>query len=193
MEKPMLSRWLCLLFLIGLGTTTLDGSNPAWAGNQETREFSISGQGYLRLAVPEGWKAEFQRPITEEAPTIIFLPPKGNAFKLLIAVQWDSKAGLDFNSSSRINTLLEKEWQEMAPSIKETQYEAKKIQGPTARGLYILATDQDPKPGDYAYMIRAGVGVGKLLLSATLVFQEKDSPVVLDTLNLLKTATVISN
>jgi hypothetical protein len=193
MKKPMLSRCLCLLVLIGLATTTLAGSHPAWAGNKETREFSIFGQGYLRLVVPQGWKADFQRPITEEAPNIIFLPPEGNAFKLLVAVQWDAKAGIDFNSSSRINTLLEKEWQEMAPFIKETQYEANRIQGPTAQGLYILSTDQEPKPGDYAYMIRAGVGVGKLLLSATLVFQEKDSPVVLDTLNLLKTAKVVSN
>ena len=193
MKKTMLLRWLCLLVLFNLGTTTLGGSHPAWARNKETREFSISGQGYLRLVVPQGWKAEFQRPITEEAPTIIFLPPKESAFKLLVTVQWDPKAGLDFNSPSRINTLLEKEWQEMAPAIKETLYEAIKIQGPSAQGLYILFTDQDPQPGDYAYMIRAGVGVGKLLLSATLVFQEKDSPVVLDTLNLLKTATVVSN
>ncbi|MBI5584712.1 MAG: hypothetical protein HY892_12920 [Deltaproteobacteria bacterium] len=189
----MLTRWFCLLILIGLATTTVDGSHPAWAQNREIKEFRVSSLGYLRLAVPDGWKAEFQRPITEEAPTIIFLPPKGDAFKLLLTVQWDGKVDPDFNSSSRIKALLEKEWQEMAPSIKETRLEAKAIQGTFAKGFYFLATDKEPQPGDYEYLLRAGAGFGKLLLSATLVFQEKNSPVVLDTVHLLGSASLVAN
>jgi hypothetical protein len=187
----MPTRWFCALLLIGLALTTLDGSRPAWAENREIKEFRISGQGYLRLAIPAGWKAEFQRPLTKEAPTIIFLPPGGTTFKLLLTVQWDSAP--DFNTASSINTLLEKEWQEMAPSIKESRFEPNSIQGPVARGFYFLATDKEPKPDDYEYMLRAGVGFGKLLLSAVLVFHEKDSPAVLDTLQLLRSASLLSN
>lgn len=184
-------RRFCLLILISLVTMTLDGSHHAWAGNSALREFRISNQGYLRLAVPAGWKVEAQRPITEQDPTIIFSPPQGNAFKLLLTVQWDSDPG--FNSSSQINALLGKEWQGMAPSFKETRYEAHIIQGAVARGFYFLATDKEPKPGEYEFMLRGGVGFGKLLLSAILIFQEKDSPVVADTLNLLKSASLVAD
>ena len=187
----MTKRWFGLLILIGLAATFLEGSRPAWATNRAIKEFRISGQGYLRLAVPEGWKAEFQRPITEQAPTIIFSPPRGNAFKLVVTVQWDSAS--DFNTAAQINALLEKEWGEMAPSIKETRYEAHSIQGAAAQGFYFLATDKEPKPGDYEYLLRAGVGFGKLLLSATLVYQGKDAPLVADTLHLLRSASLVAN
>ena len=192
-KKTARWKWYCLLILVGLAATTLDGSSPAWATNRGMREYTVYGQGHLRLMVPEGWKAEFQRPITEQFPTIIFRATEGQEFKLLLTVQWEAKAGADFNSSARISTLLEKEWQEMAPSLMETRFEPNTIQGPVARGLYFLVTDKEPKPGDFKYLLRAGVGFGKLLLSATLVFQEKDSPVVSDTLHLLRSATLVAN
>lgn len=139
MEMQILSRRFCLPIFLALLTGTLAWAILAWAGDRRMNKFKVSGQGELRLMVPEDWQAEFQRPISETAPTILFLPEKGKAFKLLITIQWDGAGGPDFNSASRLNTLLEKEWSEMSSSVEETQLDANKILGKETQGIYFLS------------------------------------------------------
>ncbi len=51
--------------------------------------------------------------------------------------------------------------------------------------FYYIATDKTSKKGEYKYLLRAGVRVGDLLLSVTLLSHKKDSQAFKDGLHLL--------
>lgn len=162
---------------------------PAQAEGKILGKFKIAGQGELHLMVPEGWQANFRQPINDKPPHIIFTPKTGESFKMLITLLPNTTGALEFNSEERIRTLIRKESTEIAPSAKESNLTIQPITGRTGQGFYFLATDKNPKPWDYEYLMRAGLGVGNLLLSVSLVYREPNAPVVEETLNLLREAS----
>lgn len=161
---------------------------PAQAEEKVLGKFKIAGQGDLQLMVPKGWQAEFHPSRQDQPPAIIFSPQAGTDFKMVIhplsELAWDPS----FNDRERVRTIIEKEAQRLAPLIQESNLVIKEISGRTGQGYYFLATDKNPGSGDYAYLLRAGLGVGKLLLSVTLVFRDPQGPAVEETLNLLQEA-----
>jgi hypothetical protein len=62
------------------------------------------------------------------------------------------------------------------------------IQGVDHTGYYFSVTDKAPDPGEYRYMTHAAIGVGNLLLSATILHRVKESESVKDALFMLREA-----
>jgi hypothetical protein len=58
-------------------------------------------------------------------------------------------------------------------------------------GYYFSITDKAPNPGEYRYMNRGVIGVGNLLLNATILHRVKESESVKDALSLLREARQI--
>jgi hypothetical protein len=108
-------------------------------------------------------------------PTIILTPSQGDEFQVLITPLWSPDKNLTFNKEDNVRTLVQNDLKEMPAGAVEKQVSLQKFKGINGTGYHFLVTDKAPKAGDYSYAVRAGVGVGDLLLSVTILSRTKDS------------------
>ncbi len=121
-------------------------------------------------------------------PTIIFDPAKGNDFQVLIKVLWGKAGEQGFNSQDKVRTLVEKDGQKLLPNVVENKIVLQEIRGVEYTGYYFTVTDKAPNPGEYRYMTHGAIGVGNLMLSATILHRVKESGSVKDALSALREA-----
>jgi hypothetical protein len=158
------------------------------AGEKAVRKYPIPGHGTLELNVPASWKVEVHKPQENMPPTLIFKPTSGDDFQVLVTVLWSKKGEPDFNSPNKARAFVEKDGQKLLPNTVETKIELKEIKGVTHIGYYFSVTDKAPNPGEYRYMNRGVIGVGNLLLNATILHRVKESESVKDALSMLREA-----
>lgn len=171
-----------LLFLAGVSINLL-------AGEQQTeREYTVPGHGILKLRVPESWLDEIRQPPDSLSPTITFTPAAGDSFKALITIIWSPTKEKDFNKPLKLQQLMEQRGQELLPTAEETKLELRGLRGPVCWGYYFSLTDKTPKPGEYKYLTQGALGAGDLLLSFTILTNEKKSPAEKDAINMLRSA-----
>jgi len=150
------------------------------------KKYPIPDNGVLELNVPASWKTKIHKPKEEMPPAMIFSPATGNDFEVTMMVLWGKKEEPDFNRSEKVKTFLEIEGEKLLTRIVETKIVLNEIKGITHTGYYFSVTDKNPEPGEYRYMTRAGIGVGSLLLQATVLHRVKESGAVKDTLSMLR-------
>jgi len=173
--------------------TTLVGiflgtGNLLAAEHKAIKKYPIPEHGMLELKVPTSWKGEVHKPQADMPPTMIFNPAKGNDFQVLITVLWSKTGEQGFNSRDNVRTLVEKDGQKLLPNAVETKIILQEIQGIDHPGYYFSVTDKAPNPGEYRYMTHGAIGVGNLLLSATILHRVKESESVKDALFMLREA-----
>jgi hypothetical protein len=189
--KVAQKKELKLIFVMVLIVTFLGTCIVYGAGQKAIRKYPIPGHGTLELNVPTSWKVEVHKPQESMPPTLIFKPASGDDFQVLVTVLWSNKGEPDFNSQIRVRTLVEKDGQKLLPKTVETKIELKEIKGVSHIGYYFSITDKAPNPGEYRYMNRGVIGVGNLLLNATILHRVKESESVKDALSLLREARQI--
>jgi hypothetical protein len=163
-------------------------STRASAEEASVRYFELPEHGFLELRVPASWEEELRQPLYNLPPTIKFHPAEGNDFLVMITPLWNLGNLADFNSDGRVKEAVEGDMQEMTAGAAEEELAMKSIKGPNAYGYYFTATDRAPKPGEWKYVLRAGVATGKLLLSVTVLAHEQDAPVFTEILDMLRSA-----
>ena len=178
----------CTLILLFICFFIISSVIEAKTSQIEKRNFKIPQHGELILSVPSSWEQNIRQPSNELPPTITFSPDKGDEFKVLITALWSPKKDKDFNKSQNIKRLIENDLRGMLPRAVEKDVEIKKITGVDGEGFYFLVTDKTPEPDGYPYAIRAGVGVGDLLLSVTVLSRDKTSIGITATIAALKKA-----
>jgi hypothetical protein len=182
-EKNMIKRFgsscILLIFLFSSG---------AFADEASARYFQLGGHGFLELRVPASWKEEVRQPLHNLPPTIRFQPAEENEFLVMVTPLWNLGNLADFNSDRRVKEAVEGDMQEMAAGAAEEKLEIKSIKSANAYGYYFTATDKSPKPGEWKYVLQAGVATGKLLLSVTVLTHERDAPIFTEILDVLRSA-----
>ncbi len=93
----------------------------------------------------------------------------GDNYKTLITVLWSPKKDSTFNKSDAVKRMIDNDLQDMLPGAVEKEVSVQSFKGIDETGYYFLVTDKAPKPGEYPHAVRAGVGVGDLLLSVTVL------------------------
>ncbi|GAB4330896.1 MAG: hypothetical protein Kow0099_01840 [Candidatus Abyssubacteria bacterium] len=161
-------------------------SSTASAEQTSVRTYKLPRHGSLELPVPVDWKDEIRRPPYDMPPTIILRPATGDEFILAIRPLWDMKGEEDPNSDPKVKQLIEEEIPAVEARADEDHLVVNPIKGPEAYGYYYAATDIAPKPGEWEYLVRAGVATGELLLSAILLTHQKEAQAVNDTLTMLR-------
>lgn len=141
----------------------------------EERAIVIRKHGTLILRVPKGWKQEINKPHGDLPPTITFRPGKGDDFEIHITALWSPEGDKKFNSEAVINRAIGMDRDQMRQRAAESELVVKKFKGHKRKGYYVFATDKEPQPGKFVYIIRAGIGVGDFLLSTTVLSKTKDS------------------
>jgi hypothetical protein len=190
MKMAQQKEW-ALIFVMVLIVTFFDICIVYGAGQKTIRKYPISGHGMLELNVPTSWKVEVHKSQEKMPPTLIFKPASGDDFQVLVTVLWSNKGEPDFNSQSKVRILVEKDGQKLLPQTVETKIELKEIKGVNNIGYYFSITDKAPNPGEYRYMNRGAIGVGNLLLNATILHRVKESESIKDALFLLREARQI--
>jgi hypothetical protein len=168
---------------------TLTSFAAAQSENEvQQRSFAIPQHGNLILIVPTTWKHSVRQPPGDLPPTITFTPDKGDVFEVLITPIWSPRNDATFNKPEKVRTLIDNDLKGMLPRAVEKQVNIQEFKGNYGEGYYFLMTDKAPKPGEYPYAVRAGVGVGDLLLSVTVLSRSKNSDGISLTLKALQQA-----
>ena len=158
---------LILIFL-------LFGSSTYVFSNDLTRSIPLQGHGSLILKYPDSWKEVITQSGQNMPPTIKLTSDKENQFELLITPLWNKNSNKPFEEE-QIKELLEKDGKEMLPSAAEPVLAIETFKGTNAAGYYFVLTDKAPKPNEFKFCYRMGIKVGSLLLSVTLLSNDKDS------------------
>ncbi len=152
------------------------------------RSFALPQHGKLTLNVPSAWIQSVRQPSGDMPPTITFSPDKGDEFNVLITPLWSPRNDSTFNKPEKVRSLIDSDLRGMLPSAVEQQASIQEFKGFYGKGYYFILTDRAPKPGEYPYVVRAGVGVGDLLLSVTVLCRSKDSDGIALTIKALQQA-----
>jgi len=159
------------------------------AGEQLTeRQFPIPGHGVLKFEVPESWIDDVNQPSKDLPPTITFSPPSGESFKILITAMWSPKKEEDFNKPPKIKSALEQRGQRLLPTAEETELKLCGLKGPSYWGYYFSLADKAPKQGEFKYLTQGALGLGDLLLSFSILTNEKESEAILEAKTMLRSA-----
>jgi len=157
-------------------------------GQGSERQYPIPGHGVLKLDVPESWVDRIDQPPNDLPPTIIFSPPSGESFKILITAMWSPTDDEDFNKPSKIKSGMERRGLTLLPKAEETELKLQELKGPSCRGYCFSLTDKAPKPGEYKYMTQGELGLGDLILTFTILTREKNPEVTLEAKKMLQGA-----
>ncbi len=176
-------------FILGMGLSLTCLASIAFAGGTKAiKKYPIPDHGTLELNVPVSWKAEVHKPQGDMPPTILFKPATGDDFQVLVTVMWSKKGEPGFNSREKVRALIEKDGQKLLSKTVETKIALQEIKGVNTTGYYFFITDKAPNPGEYRYMTRGAIGVGNLLLNATVLHRVKESETVQEALSMLREA-----
>lgn len=157
----------------------------------KARAYTVPDHGSLELQVPASWKDDVQQPPDRLPPTITLRTVTGPEIEIHVTPLWSPTSDKGFNDPARVRQLVESDRQEIASEAAEKEIAIVSLEGAEAHGYYFMATDKSPKPGEYEYLVRAGISVGDLLLSTTILSHEKNSAAMQDALAALKNARVI--
>jgi len=177
-----------LVFVMTLLMTFMGTNLVSAAGPKAVRKYPIPDHGILELIVPTSWKDDIHKPQKDMPPTIIFVPAKGNDFKISITILWNKTGEQDFNSPAKIRNLVEQDGQNILSQAVETKLAVQQMRGFNNIGYFFSLTDKAPNPGEFLYMTRGGMAVGNLLLSVTILYRAEDSEYVKDALSMLREA-----
>ena len=150
--------------------------------------FAIPQHGVLTLRVPDTWKQDVNQPPGDLPPTITFSPAEGDEFVVLITPLWSPANNPAHNNPEKVKNLIDDDLKGMLPGAVEQQVDVQEFKGVDGTGYYFLVTDKAPKPGEYLYAVRAGIGVGDLLLSVTVLSRSKSSEGITATIKALMEA-----
>ena len=178
-----------LVSVVNLLVILLTANIVSAAGQKTMRKHPIPEHGTLELNIPAPWKGKVHKPQEKMPPTIIFNPAKGDDFQVTIAVLWGKTREQDYNSQEKVRAFVEEDGQKFLPNAAEAKIVLQEIKGVTNAGYYFSITDKAPNPGEYRYMTRGAIGVGKLFLDFTILHRVKDSQSVRDALSVLQEAT----
>ena len=133
--------------------------------------FLLPNRGTLQIEVPSNWQSRLEQPPGELPPTIRL---SDNRSLLLITPIWSTTGDAEFNDDGNIRKLIENDGKELIVTAVETELIINKFASQTINGYYFQLTDQNPKPGEFRFLCRSGVGVGELLLSVTYLSHQRD-------------------
>jgi hypothetical protein len=156
------------------------------------RSFEIEGEGTLIVALPRSWQVELgDQPPADLA--ILFVAPTGE--QLLLSVFRKRTSQPEFNAGPQVREVVARAGATQLPGAVEPELKLLQLQGTSHTGYYFALTDRalvgkTPPQDEFRVMTHGGLGVGELLLSFTLLSQERDAPAVREALAALGAATL---
>ena len=187
----MSTRRSIIAFLIFIGPVAI-ASRGADTESKATA-VKVPNHGDLLLVIPDGWTQKDDDRQPPGAPPTVVIAPKapGRVCEVMITPM----TGRDpkFTSPEALKRWAQLRGKPMLRTAKEQALEIHDFKGDSAAGSYFTLTDKAPGPGEFEYMTTCFVGVGDLLLTATILHHQKDAPELKLALDMLKGAKQSAN
>jgi hypothetical protein len=183
------------LFNAVIGAAILVASSPGAhaADLADIRSYTVADEGLLTLYVPGHWSDKRSQLSVGLPRTIRFSSSEGERFEVLFSARW---LGRDDPSVVEPNFLLSVAAygaRIAAPQAMEPELEVRSLPTNTGEAYVFAATDKDPKPGEYRYMVQGAVNVQGLVCTFTILSDEQNSPAVADAIEMVRTASYVGN
>ncbi len=145
------------------------------AATTVARAYDLGEHGVLQLEVPASWKDTIRPPKAGRPPTLVFEPAAGDAFEVLITPLWTETLFGDVRDDAKLRKMIEAERDGLAPGAVESDLAVEPLKGGHAAGYLVRATQKETGPGEYDHVVRAAIGAGRLLLSATILSRSESA------------------
>jgi len=174
-----MKRFLCTIGLL-IAATSLSA---------ETRSITLLQYGRVDLEVPPGWETSINQSGDEAGPSFQFRPPRHVPLVLLVTAIPHSGSPEDLAQS--VQRSAEGVLASMREIAIEEELSIQELRGPHSRLLYVSATDKTvmkPSDVDFVYGDQGAVEVGRIMLTFTILTNEKDAPERLEAFEIVKSA-----
>ncbi len=179
-----LVRWVLVPFLLFIINSDLAAG---------TRQFNLGNWGSLELEVPEGWKVNIQGQEAEGGPAIRIEPGQDIQLILFVTPLPLSEAAKDGESS--VERTVNQAIREASKVAVEKKLQVHELKGKESRGRYFSATDRtvnQPNRTDFKYMDQGAATVGRLIMTFTVLTNEKSGPTRTQALAIVRSARYVS-
>ena len=158
------------------------------AGAADVRRYALADRGALVFSVPDGWREEVHRAAAHLPPTIVFHPPSGTGFQVLVTPMWPFKPDVPKPSVETVRESVRRAADSAKSRAVEKELKIEEFKGAEAFASYFSATDRAPKPGEYKHMTQGMMGLADLRVTFTVLVNDDREVIVLKALDMLRGA-----
>jgi hypothetical protein len=163
------------------------------AEQPDIRSYTVADQGLLTLFVPKHWNDRKSQLSVGLPRTIRFSSSEGERFEVLFSARWSGRDDPSVVEPDFILSVATFGAKLAAPQAVEPELEVRSLPTNAGEAYVFSATDKDPKPGEYRYLIQGAVNVQGLVCTFTILADERNSPAVVDAIEMVRTASFVAN
>jgi hypothetical protein len=159
----------------------------------DIRSYTMADQGLLNLYVPRHWTDKKSELSVGLPRTIRFSSSQGERFEVLFSARWSGREDPTVVEPNFVLSVAAYGAKIAAPQAMEPELEVRSLPTNSGEAYVFAATDKDPKPGEYRYMVQGAVNVQGLVCTFTILSEEQNSPAVADAIEMIRTASFVAN
>lgn len=152
----------------------------------QERTLPIPARGVLVLSVPSSWSQQIGQPPEEIAPTIRFSSLDNPNFHVVFTAFWSPKDDGSFNSPANIRSIVEDTLEDLRPRLDQKKITIKELRGGARTGYFISAPVKTTGPSDFKFLTQGAIAVEDLLVTFTVLTNERPSPIINQALDMLR-------
>jgi hypothetical protein len=173
--------WLCFVLIATAAEKTGE------------RRYTVPGHGVLKMKVPSSWKDEVKQQSESLPPTIALKPASGNQFIIFIIPFWkESEDAPDINDYL-IHRMVERAADANQPNVVEKNLKIIYLDGSSGDGYYFSATNKAPQKDDYKFLTQGALRVDELVVTFSILTNDEKEGVENTALEMIKSATHVSD
>ncbi|MBN2366451.1 MAG: hypothetical protein JXL67_09800 [Calditrichaeota bacterium] len=163
----------CMVVMLLL--TTLFSQNLEQQKKSKEKIYSVEKKKKVKFVIPQGWKDKVEKKSGFSPYTVSLVDPKDKSSKLLVSMIPLDEQPADFKNQENIRKSLEIKGEQLLSSSVQDSLVIVEFSGINSPGYYYFLTDRAPKPGEYKHIYQGSIGVGEILVTFTLLTNNKDS------------------
>ena len=175
----MASRLGCLLLSLATSATSI-------AADGEKKAVALPDKSKLELAIPAGWQDELKE------KSIALSPREGAPFQVVLTPVARQKPGASADTAIQMRHNVQQAADKVKPSAMEPYLPVEPVTGAPGPGYYFSATDREPKPGEFKYLTRGMLLVGDVVVSFSILTNDKQEKARDQALAMLKSASHVA-
>ena len=153
------------------------------AADGEKKSFELPDKSKLELTIPAGWKDELKE------KSIAFSPRDGAPFRVSLTPVARQKPGASADTAIQMRHSVQQAADKVKPSAVEQYLPVEALTGAPGPGYYFSATDREPKPGEFKYLMQGMLLVGDVVVGFSILTNDGQEKVKDEALAMLKSAS----
>lgn len=161
-----------------------------------TQNFNLSDRREIQLDAPKIWNYRLTRSDENTPPLLTYRvidQERNDIFQLNISLLWSNTYEFNFNTEDAVKQLAVDSAKDILPYSDENEIDLITFEGQQGKGYYYELTDSNAAPHEYQYLLQGTVKLDGMILIYSLFANETDSILQEATINLVKSAKIISH